>query len=217
MVKEENDKLKIDIFDVDERWMKERTSMKAIKEKSELLGSKSYDVDSLDKTGRHALTIEIENSRWGARPMRLELFYQFLTFDSKKQSSCFVLRSVFCLLGYCQEQGKSEDSKWLNDVTFDEDSKQMLDVLNIAKLQADDPPLPLLQFDNKNTSTEVTTKLVLLIDACYSIGMDSYVQASEGVSGWLQGDESSPAIGHLDGYQRQPRYFGRTRWRALQT
>lgn len=92
MFKEEHDTLNIYVFDRDDDSVDEGVSMETIQSRRRMrpglkcqeLGSKSFDLKDLQKTGRHSLSIEFGDGR---SPMRLELEYEFLTFDSNEQIS----------------------------------------------------------------------------------------------------------------------------------
>jgi len=64
---------------------------------------------------------------------------------------------------YCEQKEQTTNLKWIDTVTFDEDSDQMFKEMKAVKIEACDPPLPLLYFYNKNTSTQVPTTLTHIL------------------------------------------------------
>eukprot|EP00210_Caulerpa_lentillifera_P002842 g2716.t1 len=135
---EGNDKLDVYVFDRDHTWLREEASLQDVKEKSQLLASTSFDINTeLEQTGRHQLHINSKTAKnWPQCDMFLELSYEFLTVDE-----------------YCQRIGRAEDSHWLDEVSLENKEHNWRDLFRQTNL----PPVtlnPLIFFFNKNSSTE---------------------------------------------------------------
>jgi len=87
IVKEENDELNVYVFDRDVRlnpvppYIKKQISLQEAREKSDLIGSASIDVATLNKSGPQKLSFKVKNE--AGHLTSVDFGYEFLSVDSK--------------------------------------------------------------------------------------------------------------------------------------